>query len=159
MKPHNSYDAVHLTMWLAAVFCMVYVSILFYYLIMPISHWVTWTDVYPTEDEVKVGSVIMYVSDIEQHRMTNYKFIDTMFCRDINSDVFIRHGQQTIENYAEEPAENRLKYPFPFSKPVMYPGICYLNSTLIITTPVGILKAVKFDGKKREHFVEVVGND
>ena len=147
---------VHVTMWLAAFFCSVYISILFYFFLMPITHWVTWTDVYPVETTIKVGTnPIMFVSEIQQHKITNYKFIDTLFCKKDGEDKFLRYSQQTQENYAEGPSD-KLHYLFPFNKPVMEPSVCFLNSALIITSPMGNIKSKKIDGKNRGHFIKVI---
>jgi hypothetical protein len=152
-----SYDAMHVTMWIAAVFCSTYVVLLFYYFLMPISHWVALYDVYPVKTVYEVGEDIRYISHIHEKRMSDHKFVDTMFCKRDGKEKFIRHDQQTQENFAEGP-QPEMFYEFPFKTPVEYPGVCYLDSSLILQSPMGHTKSKKMFGNKGDsvHLITII---
>jgi hypothetical protein len=148
---------LHGILYSMAVALFAYVGCGFYFLFMPMSHWVEYHDVYPIEDTVQVRETILFTSHVSRHRKTDLFYNDIMFCKKEGALVYTKFSHMSTQHLAAAPMKN-LKVVWPYNPGVPHTGECYLESNIRLELPMGHMKSVSINGLKRGHIFTVVDN-
>ncbi len=126
--------------WTSAVIvtiAMLVSGMQFYYLLMPMSHWILYDDVVPVSD-IDAGEYPRFLSVLEVFEgKVNLKYNDILFCKMEGEDTFTYYSEYKSNSYGKRPVGKEYN-EWRYGHPVNRPGECYLKSNIVLKLPFGV---------------------
>ena len=126
-----------------------------YYVLMPVSHWVVYHDVYPVEPTFGINEDLRFISHISRENTADLYYDDKLYCRKEGSDQYRRQSQMPSSHLAAAPVKY-IHVQWPYLPGVPYEAECYLESNIKVQLPLGLSKAITLNGLKRGHIFNIV---
>jgi hypothetical protein len=137
---------LHYMLYFIAVFCMAYVAIGFYFLFMPIGHWISYKSITPTKAVAQINHPLIFESVLERYRGGSFRYDDTLFC--LVGEKFERYSQQITEDFSTDPTDGQITYRWPFTAGAPADTTCYLESEVVLGLPMGHRKSMRIIGSQ-----------